>query len=205
MAGGTANFFIVETVTCALCGDAFDRRKSSTRTTECPTCRTPATRPKTCVGCRAVFRSATRDRFCSERCLDATVAKAAGQRKVSARIRTGCKGCGGRIKRYEQLCRRCFRERRLDSAKGRKATRRALGELPKLRDIFARDKGICGICRRRVSIETKPPSPDAPTLDHIVPVTKGGTNDAVNIQLAHSRCNSKKQDRACGSQMRLLG
>lgn len=49
--------------------------------------------------------------------------------------------------------------------------------------------------------------PDAPTIDHIIPVSKGGTNDESNLQTAHWSCNSIKSDgtfNASGEQLRLL-
>jgi len=36
---------------------------------------------------------------------------------------------------------------------------------------------------------------DAPTLDHILPKAKGGTDAYGNLQAAHRRCNELKADR----------
>jgi 5-methylcytosine-specific restriction endonuclease McrA len=36
--------------------------------------------------------------------------------------------------------------------------------------------------------------PDAPTVDHIIPLAKGGTHTWDNVQLAHWSCNSDKRD-----------
>lgn len=43
--------------------------------------------------------------------------------------------------------------------------------------------------------------------DHIVPLSKGGQDTAVNQQLAHKRCNERKRDRLTkrGEQVRLIG
>jgi len=52
-------------------------------------------------------------------------------------------------------------------------------------------------------------SPDAlaATIDHIIPLSQGGTNEKINVQLAHFECNWKKRDGTTegGEQLRLLG
>ena len=37
-----------------------------------------------------------------------------------------------------------------------------------------------------------------PTVDHIVPLSKGGTHTWNNVQLAHMACNSGKCDKTRG-------
>ena len=36
---------------------------------------------------------------------------------------------------------------------------------------------------------------DYPTIDHIKPISKGGTHTWDNVQLAHFHCNSIKSDK----------
>jgi 5-methylcytosine-specific restriction endonuclease McrA len=46
----------------------------------------------------------------------------------------------------------------------------------------------------------------APSLDHIVPLSLGGSPDSpANLQLTHLRCNLAKRDRPAGEQLRLIG
>lgn len=55
---------------------------------------------------------------------------------------------------------------------------------------------ICGICGKPVDFSYKNPHPLAPTVDHIIPVAKGGhPSDISNLQLAHRCCNREKSDR----------
>lgn len=55
---------------------------------------------------------------------------------------------------------------------------------------------ICGICGKPVDFSYKNPHPLAPTVDHIIPVSKGGhPSDISNLQLAHRCCNREKADR----------
>ena len=52
-------------------------------------------------------------------------------------------------------------------------------------DVFERDGWLCGICGGPVSRE------DA-SIDHILPISKGGPHTLENVQCAHLLCNSKK-------------
>jgi len=55
---------------------------------------------------------------------------------------------------------------------------------------------ICGICGKPVDFSIRNPHPLAPTVDHIIPVSKGGhPTDIANLQLAHRCCNREKSDK----------
>lgn len=57
-------------------------------------------------------------------------------------------------------------------------------------------ENVCGICGKPVDVKLKPPNPLAPTVDHIIPVNKGGHPSAMeNLQLAHATCNRQKSDK----------
>ena len=51
--------------------------------------------------------------------------------------------------------------------------------------IRIRDNDLCGICGSAVTIADQ-------SLDHIIPLARGGTHEPGNVQLAHRRCNSSK-------------
>ena len=59
-------------------------------------------------------------------------------------------------------------------------------------NIYKRDDWKCGICGFRVDKKLKYPHPLSPSLDHIVPLSKGGAHTKDNVQLAHLRCNLSK-------------
>lgn len=55
---------------------------------------------------------------------------------------------------------------------------------------------ICAICGKPVDKSLKYPHPLSPTVDHIIPIAKGGhPSDLANLQLAHFCCNRQKSDR----------
>ena len=54
---------------------------------------------------------------------------------------------------------------------------------------------FCGICGQPVDFSIKYPDPMSPVIDHIIPVSKGGSpDDLKNMQLAHMCCNREKSD-----------
>lgn len=64
-----------------------------------------------------------------------------------------------------------------------------------LADLFERDKGLCQLCGYELSMMTKWPHPRTPTRDHRIPLTKGGTHERSNLQLACAECNIRKSNR----------
>ena len=57
----------------------------------------------------------------------------------------------------------------------------------------------CAICGRPVDFDIKYPDPMAPTVDHVVPISRGGHPSALdNLQLAHFICNQQKGKAAGG-------
>lgn len=54
--------------------------------------------------------------------------------------------------------------------------------------VIARGKGVCGICHQ-------PVSPANLSLDHIVPISRGGPHTEANLQVAHMSCNRRKFNR----------
>lgn len=58
--------------------------------------------------------------------------------------------------------------------------------------IFA-TQSVCAICGRPVNFDLKFPDPWSATVDHIIPLSKGGSPaDIANMQLAHLQCNRLK-------------
>lgn len=83
--------------------------------------------------------------------------------------------------RYKAILVRCRHRRR---ARARKAFVEDLDMVA----LVLRDEGRCGICGDPLT------GPDF-HVDHVVPLAKGGLHMMANVQLAHPRCNWRKQDR----------
>jgi 5-methylcytosine-specific restriction endonuclease McrA len=58
--------------------------------------------------------------------------------------------------------------------------------------------GPCGICGLAIPKRLKHPHSFSASIDHTVPLARGGTHALSNLQLAHLGCNSRKRDRLPG-------
>ncbi len=54
--------------------------------------------------------------------------------------------------------------------------------------LLERDGPLCGRCAAP-TIGTNGRLPSGPTIGHVVPVSKGGTDDLRNLRIEHLRCN----------------
>lgn len=70
--------------------------------------------------------------------------------------------------------------------------------------LYHRDKGVCGICGERVNLKYKYPHPLSPSIDHIIPISKGGFHSKNNCQLAHFVCNSTKNNKLINDKQLIL-
>lgn len=61
--------------------------------------------------------------------------------------------------------------------------------------LYQRDRGICGICGKKVENGEI-------SIDHIIPITRGGTHTWGNVQLAHTNCNRRRNDGLLPGQLR---
>ena len=59
-------------------------------------------------------------------------------------------------------------------------------------EIFERDGWICQLCDRPVDQTLRWPHSLSASLDHIIPISKGGNHSRANVQLAHVICNLRK-------------
>lgn len=58
--------------------------------------------------------------------------------------------------------------------------------------VFDRDGWLCWLCERAVDATAVVPDHDAPTIDHVVPLSRGGADTVDNVRLAHFICNTRR-------------
>lgn len=77
--------------------------------------------------------------------------------------------------------------------------REQYGDVPKLMyqyinwsKVLKRDGWRCGICGQLIDSTKKCPEDGSPSVDHVIPLSKGGSHLYSNVQAAHFRCNWEK-------------
>jgi predicted nucleic acid-binding Zn ribbon protein len=174
-----------------------------------------------CSECGQEFeKKCASQRICSEECIKARNARKFREEKArlgrnAGRIRLlVCEECGAKFEHtiYNAIPKccseRCSRKNwerqnpaaaasiRRRSAHKRRAMKYGNGPLDSIDPyiVYERDDWMCGICGLRVDPDLSCPHPHSASLDHIIPLSKGGTHTWDNVQLAHLLCNSRKRD-----------
>lgn len=118
-----------------------------------------------------------------------------------------CKNCGEVFYGDSLYCSNKCRDRQRQHIKSRRRIERAKdnGEIDidiTLDKLIHRDNNTCYICKQRCDssdymyIENIFIAGNMyPSIDHVIPIAKGGTHTWNNIKLAHRICNSIKSDR----------
>lgn len=145
----------------------------------------PSPPPRFCTECGSVVMT-KRATVCSKRCKNQRLMKSEAFKAAHARYQVSEKAS-------------LARERR----RAKKAA--AYIEDVDRQAIFERDGWTCQICQRPLDRTTKVPDLWAPTIDHIVPLARGGTHEPRNCQAAHFSCNARKGHRGGNEQLLLIG
>lgn len=182
-------------VLLCLCGN----RRTNPTSKLCRTCYlAQATKTKktrvVCQRCRKTFASKTQRYNVCQACRR----KAQDQKQLPNLwkpqiIRGRCTHCGAGCEAF--VCSSCkLKNKRIHSRiyKNRSRGARTSGRYDK-REIAIRDGWLCHICGGSVSPHLWGLiDPDAPNIDHIIPISRGGSDTAENVKLAHRLCNMRK-------------
>lgn len=106
-----------------------------------------------------------------------------------------CKYCGEEMfirNRKKEMCYKCSSKRKYRNHSNKS-----------LKELYEKDKGICYICGGKCDYEDYTYRDNTfiagnyyPSIDHVIPLIKGGTDEWNNLKLAHRICNSLKRDKA---------
>ena len=122
--------------------------------------------------------------------------------KKEANHRFGtCAVCGGTFETYnprQKTCSKVCSKKYSYARKDRRIPQKQMVDKDiTLEALYRRDSGVCYLCgekcdwndRDLFSVRDK-----YPTIDHIIPVSRGGLHSWDNIRLAHFKCNVDKSD-----------
>lgn len=73
------------------------------------------------------------------------------------------------------------------------------------RKICERDGWKCGLCGKPVDRRLSYPHPMSGSIDHIIPMSRGGDHLPENVQCAHLKCNMDKSNKDVAQQLALIG
>lgn len=91
------------------------------------------------------------------------------------------------------------------NVKRRIATRGA-AEVFDYREIYERDRWVCGVCHRKVDRRLSYPHPKSASLDHIVPLSEDPNGHTrANVRCSHLDCNVRRSNKGGGEQLLLFG
>ena len=170
--------------------------------------------PKICNLCSTLFVPVNSNtKYCGSICKEKAIKNCiqkAGEKKRKERMALfvpktfECKECGESFTTTYENQRKTFCSNECSGKHGRrnaKHRRRArmkeqYVESVSLLKICKRDNYVCQLCNQSVDMTQLGTSHYlAPSLDHIIPLSKGGEHSYANSQLAHHYCNSIKKDK----------
>jgi 5-methylcytosine-specific restriction endonuclease McrA len=162
----------------------------------------------TCEWCGEQFETTARRleghrvKFCSRICKDAARKATDKQVREQAKPERNCRHCGIAMPKAMRADAAYCSEKCNSRAHGLKRGNGRVGH-GRRRDIerayiVERDASRCHICGEKCK-------PDEITLDHLIPLAKGGTHVPENLRVAHLSCNARKRDRSANDQLMLIG
>jgi 5-methylcytosine-specific restriction endonuclease McrA len=165
---------------------------------------------KSCAKCGVDFVSPmSHTRFCGYACYKADQAerKAKLWKRLNPRPAVyvyTCDFCSGEIRRdsplggYKRYHADCSVEAKKARYRKKTVRRQSATVRPSgvsLIQVVERDGWACWLCGELVDEALPRTSRMGATVDHVVPLSKGGSDELENLRLAHWICNNKKSDR----------
>lgn len=181
-------------LTCGVLLDRTDRPHAAVPKYCSRMCRDRDKRPlrEACMGCGGPLPTDRRRKYCSAACR--SLAHRYGGKRPTE---TACRTCGVTIDLTERMAdgslRRPANTLRCDSCM---ATARPHRYGMTAAQVAERDGLACKWCAEDVDLSLiGSRSKWAPSVDHVIPWSRGGSNDPQNLQLMHRVCNAQKGTR----------
>jgi len=168
----------------------------------------PVPRLVSCEVCGSVFNAGKRKLYCSTDCsVEANRRRALQNAELAraSRPQTKVKVCGWcgdglevpasstASRLYHDACRaKATRHRNRKKTVKRQGAKTV--DRIDVYEVAERDLGLCHICGDEVDLSLPRNSRMGPTLDHVIPISKGGLDLLDNVRLAHWICNIRKSD-----------
>ena len=150
---------------------------------------TPESDTYTCQACKKTFGAGGGSRkYCSGRCQ--RLGHVYGDNIPP--IDFECAQCGVLVKRdrFEKLKQNPSRKMCDECSQDRYSKYRWFKN-----EVHKAGKADCGICGTPIDMSLKWPDVQSFSVDHIIPVSLGGSHDRENLQPAHLSCNARKSNR----------
>lgn len=185
------------------CSDLFNWRKRSV------VLRNPL-RVIDCLSCGLEFSTAIKkQKFCSDVCRYEFNLLSAAQKWREQNPRPevfiyDCDWCKAKIeratplgghKRYHADCAKQAQAARYRAKNTVRQSKTAKPSRVVIEHLVAAYGAVCYLCSGAVDLDMPRTSRMGATVDHIVPLAKGGSDDFENLQLAHWICNNRKSDK----------
>lgn len=172
------------------CAFAHKRRISVARRATAPAHQMP------CCWCGQPVIANRHTRFCGKGCARSWHEAQAQNKAERAPVVKRCRLCGKeftchRMTAVRSVCSLACTKRH-HAHNRRVRVRGAYVEDVTLAYLIERDKGMCGICGKLCDLSAKCPASNAPTIDHILALARGGKHERTNTRLAHFWCNSHR-------------
>lgn len=191
---------------CKVCGEVFNRAMGSIRHGEvaCPTCMAAEAKRRAQIKkAKAEERKAEVERLRIEREQIKADREAERERIRIERIHP-CPVCGTATDRPKYCSKKCGQKvaNKMGELRRRNLIQAAMVDKDiTVEGLYRRDNGVCAICGKPCNLEdyvvrdgTKICGDWYPSIDHVIPLAKGGLHSWSNVQLAHRRCNWEKSD-----------
>jgi len=99
--------------------------------------------------------------------------------------------------RYGRFCLTCTKRRKVSRYRKKTVRRQGIVKPGNIHydEVFARDNGVCWLCDEAVDPALPRVSAGGGTIDHVIPISKGGEDTLENCRLAHWSCNNRKSNK----------